>query len=233
MQVWLEPIEGWHNTGMSPVCAVLTRIGYALDKANCPSDQISQLGYLAARILPGNLMDSAGNLDIDAYASEVVRTERDRLDFPRHLRHELDQIKKRFNQQDIEWCFPILDPELNLPAVVQFVKGLRGQSWLTIYIVCDVDLSNFFLHERNVVHINETTFKAMNVTLGIPKAVIPLAPVLPPLPPLPPVQPFTPPAPMPSFFDDIDEEPKKEDNLPAKKGKPQYRSILDPLEPSW
>lgn len=237
MQVWLDPLESWQADTPSPLCSVMTRMGYALDSANIPSDQVHQLGVLAATIFPGNLKERASELDIDSYAMESIRTERDRLDFPRHLQHELQIIEKQLGQGNIDWCLPVVDIEFNIAQVAQFVRELRGQNWLTIYVISDVDVSNFFLNQRNVKVVNETTFKALAVQPGIPKSLARPVPPPPPTPAPTPAYNWPPQGNQPtnnSFFD-IDEEEEIQEDKPQqkKKGRPQYRSITDDYDPSW
>lgn len=169
MQTWLLPVDFNGTPSQSPLCAVLIRMLHSLANTNCDEDileSLRRLALIAARVSPGNLREYSGNLDSEQYGYEVVRTEQDRLDFPRSLSSVLQSINES-HKEEIEWCLPIIDPELNLVEAVNFVNQLKGQRWLSIYIICDIDLKRFFgvngSYGWNVTFLSETEFVAMNV----------------------------------------------------------------------
>ena len=171
MQTWLEPINFVGSPSQSPLCAVLVRIRWYLQQNKSKfdhadfermNDAVRDPVYIAARVSPGNLREYSANIDADVYGSEVVRTEQDRLELPRLIQNSLSEINEVMGDQ-IEWCLPLIDPELNLPQAVNFVQGLRGQNWLSIHVICDIDLKRFFGYTRNVTFSTETEFVVMNV----------------------------------------------------------------------
>jgi hypothetical protein len=168
MQIWLLPVDFNGTPSQSPLCAVLIRILHSLENSNCDEDileSIRRLALIAARVSPGNLREYAGNLDSEQYGYEVVRTEQDRLDLPRSLSRVLQSINE-FHNEEVEWCLPIIDPELHLAEAVDFVNQIKAQRWLSTYVICDIDLKRFFAHGPygwNITFLSETEFVAMNV----------------------------------------------------------------------
>lgn len=165
MQIWLHKVDFNGTPSQSPLCSVLTRVAHHLIEARFQDDSvraIQNLALMAARSFPGNLQEYSSNLDPCQFGCEVIRTENERMDFPVMLNRELNAINDHYGEK-IEWCLPLIDPELNPLSVVRFVNELKGQNWFTIYVISDVDLKPLFGYTRNVKFVSETEFVATNV----------------------------------------------------------------------
>lgn len=167
MQIWLLPLDNMRNGSISPLCAVLVRVIHALSEGGYRhiADALN-LSLDAARIT-----HSGSSQDPELAARDIIQNEQIRVTLPNRIRTELKKVEDHFCQGPIEWCFPIEDPALYLRQAVEFCRQLSKEEWLSIYVVSDCDLSQFFPKGRNVTHITETQFQAMNIIPGIPASV--------------------------------------------------------------
>lgn len=143
---WLEPIDmDPLPPGTNLLAAILARIEDAVDASQrkelgqgrglldplCEGDQHLQRFRALQNDLvlawEGNLQQRAQGIDLDQYATEVIRTERDKIDVNQRLQEALDAMVKLILPHDPKRIFvlPIDDFDVNPDRAVDLLKLIR------------------------------------------------------------------------------------------------------------
>ena len=108
---------------------------------------------------PGNLQERKGHLDPDAFAVEVIRTERARIHMPSQLELAMDSVKKSLKQETKEpvFCFPIVDFDVHKIGQQSFISEIQHflPESVEVFIVAD--------EEKPIIHRRVDRFHLVTV----------------------------------------------------------------------